>query len=92
MSVKKKIPLRKCVITQEMKPKKELIRIVRSPEGEVFIDPSSKKSGRGAYISNDASIINDAQKRDSLSRHLKTKVPDTIYEELLYFHKKGSLL
>jgi predicted RNA-binding protein YlxR (DUF448 family) len=92
MSVKKKLPLRKCVITQEMKPKIELIRIVRSPEGEVFIDPSSKKSGRGAYISNDASIINDAQKKDSLSRHLKTKVPDTIYEELLHFHNKGSLI
>lgn len=91
MSAKKKIPLRKCVITQEMKPKKELIRIVRSPEGEVFIDPSSKKSGRGAYISNDASIIKDAQKKGSLARHLKTKVPDTIYEELLHFNSKGSL-
>ncbi|WP_416151824.1 RNase P modulator RnpM [Salipaludibacillus sp. HK11] len=92
MAVKKKIPLRKCVITQEMRPKKEMIRIVRSPEGEVFIDPTSKKSGRGAYISNDASVISDAQKKDSLSRHLKTKVPDTIYEELLHLNSKGTLL
>ncbi|PYZ93106.1 RNA-binding protein [Salipaludibacillus keqinensis] len=91
MAGTKKIPLRKCVITQEMRPKKELIRIVRSPEGDVFIDPSSKKSGRGAYISNDASVIKDAQKKGSLSRHLKTKVPDSIYDELLHYHEKGSL-
>ncbi|MCR6111079.1 YlxR family protein [Bacillus sp. A301a_S52] len=83
MATKKKTPLRKCVITQEMKPKKELIRIVRSPEGEVFIDHTSKKSGRGAYISNDAVVIKEAQKKNALARHLKATVPDSIYEDLL---------
>ena len=47
----RKVPLRKCIVTNEMKPKKELIRVVRSPEGEVSIDQTGKKNGRGAYIS-----------------------------------------
>lgn len=51
MAKKKKIPERKCVITNEMKPKKELIRIVRNKEGEVFVDVTGKKNGRGAYLS-----------------------------------------
>ncbi|MCE7794565.1 YlxR family protein [Salipaludibacillus sp. CUR1] len=91
MAGKKKTPLRKCVVTQEMRPKKELIRVVRSPEGEVFIDPTSKKSGRGAYISNDAQVINEAKKKNSLARHLKAEVPETLYDSLLHFHQRGSL-
>lgn len=91
MAGKKKVPLRKCVVTQEMKPKQELIRVVRSPEGEVFVDPSSKKSGRGAYVSKDYDVISNAQKKDSLSRHLKAKVPETIYEELLRMSDKGKV-
>ena len=51
MNNRKKVPLRKCIVTGEMKPKKELVRIVRSKEGEVSIDLTGKKSGRGAYLS-----------------------------------------
>lgn len=78
----RKIPMRKCVACQEMKEKKDLIRIVRSPEGEVFVDPTGKKSGRGAYLCNQASCFNLAKKKGSLSNQLKAKVPDEVFAEL----------
>lgn len=80
---KRKIPLRKCVVSQQMKPKKELFRIVRSPEGELFIDDTGKKSGRGAYLSKDADIVKKAKEKNSLSSHLHVHVDQTIYDELL---------
>lgn len=80
---KRKVPLRKCVVTQEMKPKKELIRVVRSPEGEVFIDETGKKSGRGAYLSKDEEVIKIAKEKNSLETHLNVTVSDEIYDELL---------
>lgn len=79
----KKIPLRKCVITNEMMPKKELIRVVRTPEGNVLIDHSSKKSGRGAYITLNEAVILEAKKKNTLARHLKVDIPDEIYDHLL---------
>ncbi|MFT4413603.1 RNase P modulator RnpM [Fredinandcohnia humi] len=79
----KKIPLRKCVATGEMKPKKELVRIVRSKEGEVFIDLTGKKSGRGAYLSKDKECILLAKKKNILANQLKAQIDDSIYEELL---------
>lgn len=83
MAGKKKTPLRKCVVTNEMKPKKELIRIVRTPEGEVRIDPTSKQSGRGAYISADLDVIQEAKKKNMLSRHLKANVDPELYDQLI---------
>ncbi|MBM7586872.1 putative RNA-binding protein YlxR (DUF448 family) [Bacillus pakistanensis] len=83
MSTRKKIPLRKCVSTGEMKPKKEMIRIVRSKEGEVSIDPTGKKSGRGAYLSKDKDAILNAKKKNTLANHLQAKIDDSLYEELL---------
>ncbi|WP_318839206.1 RNase P modulator RnpM [Pradoshia sp. D12] len=80
---RKKVPLRKCIGTGEMKPKKEMIRIVRSKEGEVSIDPTGKKSGRGAYLSLSEEAINAAKKKNSLSNHLEADVDSSIYEELL---------
>lgn len=80
---KRKVPLRKCVVTQEMKPKQELFRVVRSPEGEVFIDETGKKSGRGAYLSKDESVIQLAKEKNSLATHLNTTVDEDIYDELL---------
>lgn len=79
----KKIPLRKCVITNEMMPKKELIRVVRTPEGNVLIDHTSKKSGRGAYITLNEAVIQEAKKKNALARHLKVAIPDEIYDQLL---------
>lgn len=80
---RKKIPMRKCVATGEMRPKKELIRIVRSKEGEVSIDPTGKKSGRGAYLTKDKETVLLAKKRNILSKQLEANIDDSIYEELL---------
>ncbi|MBM7572063.1 RNase P modulator RnpM [Aquibacillus albus] len=78
----KKIPLRKCVITQEMKPKKELIRVVRNKEGEVFVDITGKKNGRGAYLSKSMDVVESAQKSKALERHLNATIDDSLYEQL----------
>ena len=83
MTGKKKTPLRKCIVTNEMKPKKDLIRIVRKPDGQVVIDPTSKQSGRGAYVSSDISVIQEAKKKNMLSRHLKTQVHPELYDQLI---------
>jgi uncharacterized protein len=79
---RKKVPMRKCVATGEMSPKKELVRIVRSKEGEVSIDLTGKKSGRGAYLSKDKEAVQLAKKRNILSKQLETNVDDAIYDEL----------
>jgi predicted RNA-binding protein YlxR (DUF448 family) len=78
----KKTPLRKCVITNEMKPKKELIRIVRNKDGEVFVDPTGKKNGRGTYISKKMDAVQTAEKTKVLERHLNATVDESIYEQL----------
>lgn len=79
----RKVPLRKCIVTNEMKPKKELIRVVRSPEGEVSIDQTGKKNGRGAYISNGKEYFEQAKKKDTLSKQLNIKVSEEIYDQLI---------
>ncbi|MBU9720360.1 MULTISPECIES: RNase P modulator RnpM [Bacillaceae] len=91
MAGKKKTPLRKCIMTNEMKPKKELIRVVRTPEKEIVIDHTSKKSGRGAYISSNEEVILEAKKKNAFSRHLKMDVPEYIYEQLLEEVAKGKI-
>lgn len=75
--------MRKCVATGEMKPKKELVRIVRSKEGVVSIDLTGKKSGRGAYLSLDKEAVLLAKKKNILSSQLEVTVDDTVYDELL---------
>jgi predicted RNA-binding protein YlxR (DUF448 family) len=82
--------MRKCVATGEMKPKKELVRIVRSKEGEVSIDLTGKKSGRGAYLSRDKEAILQAKKKNTLSNHLEVAINDSLYEELLELIEKGN--
>jgi uncharacterized protein len=82
MAQNRKIPERKCVITNEMKPKKSLIRVVRNKEGEVFVDPTGKKNGRGAYLSRDLDVILKAEKSNVLGRTLNAEVDASIYEEL----------
>ncbi len=79
----KKVPLRRCVITKEMKPKKELIRVVRNKEGEVFVDTTGKKNGRGAYLTLDPEVIKQAEKSRELDKNSAVKIPDAIYEELM---------
>ncbi|WP_034644815.1 RNase P modulator RnpM [Bacillus methanolicus] len=92
MNKQKKVPMRKCVATGEMKPKKELVRIVRSKEGAVSIDPTGKKSGRGAYLSKDKEAILLAKKKNILANHLQTTIDETIYDELLELIEKEKRL
>lgn len=87
----KKIPLRKCVISNERLPKAELIRIVRTPENEVKIDLTGKLNGRGAYLKRSVSVIKKAALSKKLDRHLEITVPDTLYEDLLKMLEDGDL-
>lgn len=82
MVQKRKIPQRKCVVTNEMKPKKELIRVVRNKDGEVFVDPSGKKNGRGAYVSRKLDVITKAEQKNALGQQLNAKIDPSIFEEL----------
>ena len=78
----KKIPLRKCVVTQERLPKKDLLRIVKNNEGEVFVDLSSKAIGRGAYIKKDVEVLEKAIKNKSLERALECEIPANVYDRI----------
>lgn len=78
----RKVPLRKCVATNEQLPKKELIRVVKNKEGEIMIDPTGKLNGRGAYLKRSLEAIELAKKKRSLNRSLSCEIPDDIYEEL----------
>lgn len=78
----RKIPLRKCLATQEQLPKKDLIRIVRNKEGEVFVDPTGKMNGRGAYLKRSQEVLDLAKKKKLLERSLQVEIPNEIFEEL----------
>ncbi|WP_088005964.1 RNase P modulator RnpM [Indiicoccus explosivorum] len=91
MAVQRKVPMRKCVATGGMFPKKELIRVVRSKEGEVSVDTTGKKSGRGAYVSKSEEAVEAAKKKRSLNSHLETEIPDEVYEELLRLIRREQL-
>lgn len=92
MSTKRKVPLRKCVVTGEMLPKKSMFRIVRSKEGEVVVDVTGKKSGRGAYISKSEEAVESARKNNILERQLEVKIPEEVYEELVRLIRRESIL
>ena len=77
----KKIPLRQCVGCGEMKPKKELIRVIKT-EDEILIDATGKKNGRGAYICGDPECLKRARKSKGLERSLKSVIPAEVYEKL----------
>ena len=79
---KKKIPMRMCLGCQEMKPKKELIRIVKNKEEEVFVDFTGKKSGRGAYICKSIPCFEKARKAKKLEKAFETKISEEIYDVL----------
>jgi len=78
----KKIPMRSCVITGEKLPKKDLIRVVRTPEGTVVVDESGKVNGKGAYLKKDLETFIKAEKSKILNRKLEVEVDSSIYEEL----------
>ncbi len=82
MAGTRKIPLRKCVGCGEMKPKKELIRVLRTEDGEFVLDISGKKNGRGAYICNSKECFGKAVKSKGLERSFKQAIPAEVYERL----------
>ena len=79
----KKIPLRSCVITREKFPKKELLRVVRTPEGEVKVDLTGKMNGHGAYIKKDKDVIEKAMKNKALDKYLETTISEDVYQEMI---------
>lgn len=80
---KRKKPLRKCVVSGEMKPKQEMLRIVRNKNGKVSIDETGKKNGRGAYVSLNPELVEKAKENNSLANALKVKIPEEFYDQLL---------
>ena len=78
----KKIPMRTCVVTNERFPKGELLRIVKTPEGEVKADLTGKLNGHGAYIKKDEEVLDKAIKTKALARHLECEIDDSVYEEI----------
>lgn len=80
--MQKKIPMRQCLGCREMKPKRELIRVVRSPEGEITLDFKGKAPGRGAYICPAPACLKQAIKAKALERAFSTQIPEEVYEKL----------
>jgi predicted RNA-binding protein YlxR (DUF448 family) len=78
----KKIPLRRCTGCGEQKPKKELVRVVKTPDGEILLDLTGKASGRGAYICNNAECLKKARKSKRIDRTFEITIPDAIYEQM----------
>ena len=78
----KKIPMRMCTGCGEMKPKKELVRVVKSPEGEVSLDLTGKKPGRGAYVCRSAECLKAARKARRMERAFSCRIPDTVYDRM----------
>ena len=78
----KKIPMRKCTGCGEQKPKKELVRVVKTPNGEILLDLTGKTSGRGAYICNSAECLKKARKSKRIDRTFEMTIPDEVYRQM----------
>ncbi len=78
----KKVPMRQCVGCGEMKSKKELLRVIKTPEEEIVLDVTGRKNGRGAYICASIECLKNAQKKRGLERSLKISIPEEVYESL----------
>ena len=85
----KKIPMRQCVGCREMKPKKELVRIVKSPAGEISVDFRGKAPGRGAYVCPNTDCLKRAIKSRALERAFETAIPTEIYDGLVIKMEEG---
>ena len=83
--VQRKIPMRKDIVTGEMKPKKELVRVVENKQNEVSIDPTGKKAGRGAYIFLDVAIAKKAQAERTFDKAFGIKIKPEFYDELVAY-------
>ncbi len=87
----RKIPMRRCIVSQEMFPKQELVRIVKTKEDIIFIDPTGKKNGRGAYIALEPELAIKAKKQRTFDKAFGTKISDDFYDELYQYvdHQKA---
>ncbi len=83
----KKIPMRRCVATHEQLPKKELLRIVRTPEGNLEVDVTGRANGRGAYLKKDIAAVEVAMKNKALEKSLEVKIPDEFYDTIKSYIK-----
>ena len=79
----KKIPMRQCLGCREMKPKRELLRVVRSPEGAVSLDLKGKANGRGAYVCRNSECLKKAIRSKAISRAFETEIPQEIYDAMV---------
>lgn len=82
MAKRRKVPLRKCIVTQEMKPKNDMIRIVRDKEGHVFVDPTGKKNGRGAYLTIERDVFERAQRERVIETTFQVDIEQTLFDDL----------
>ncbi len=78
----RKIPMRKCIATGEQLPKKELLRIVRTPEGNLQVDLTGRANGHGAYLKKDIEAVQIAKKKNALERALETKIPEEFWKKI----------
>lgn len=89
MAQQRKIPVRMCAGCAEHKPKKELVRVVRTPEGEVVLDLTGKKSGRGAYVCPRLDCLKKARKARRFERSLECAIPEEVYDRMEREMKEG---
>ena len=82
MKTKNKIPMRQCTGCREMKSKKEMIRVLKTPEDEIVLDTTGRKNGRGAYVCPSIECLDKAIRNHGIERSLKTSVPEDVYEDL----------
>ncbi len=80
---KRKIPMRKCIVSGEMFPKKELVRIVKNKDNEVSIDPTGRKNGRGAYIALVPELAEEAREKKTFNKVFSMSIDDAFYDELV---------
>ena len=78
----RKIPMRSCVVTREKLPKNELLRIVRTPNGDIVADITGKLNGKGAYIKKDITVLEKAKKSKILDKMLENVIDDNVYDEI----------
>lgn len=82
LGLKNKVPLRQCVGCREMKSKRDMIRILKTPEGAFMLDPTGRKNGRGAYLCRDVQCLAKAKKSKALDRSFRMSIPTEVYESL----------
>jgi len=85
----KRVVLRTCVVTKKQLEKKDLLRIVKNKDGEIFVDETGKVNGRGAYIKKDIDTLKLAKKNKALDRALETEIPEEVYEQIEKVIKKN---